>query len=64
MVRFLETHSIQVGASYMVQFDMVMGCGEAYEEPQREGERSGFKMKGMKEQGRGQCCLYCKIDYI
>ncbi|KAG8439950.1 hypothetical protein GDO86_005931 [Hymenochirus boettgeri] len=28
--RYVETQSMQIGASYMIQFSLVMGCGEKY----------------------------------
>ncbi|KAE8616335.1 hypothetical protein XENTR_v10008776 [Xenopus tropicalis] len=28
--RYVETQSMQIGASYMIQFSLVMGCGERY----------------------------------
>ncbi|KAJ7329566.1 hypothetical protein JRQ81_015740, partial [Phrynocephalus forsythii] len=29
-MRYVETQSMQIGASYMIQFDLVMGCGQQY----------------------------------
>nr|XP_034983283.1 reelin isoform X2 [Zootoca vivipara] len=29
-VRYVETQSMQIGASYMLQFNLVMGCGQPY----------------------------------
>lgn len=28
--RYVETQSMQIGASYMIQFNLVMGCGEQF----------------------------------
>eukprot|EP00058_Branchiostoma_floridae_P011776 XP_002597264.1 hypothetical protein BRAFLDRAFT_66399 [Branchiostoma floridae] len=30
LVRYVETQSMQIGTSYMIQFDLVMGCGNQY----------------------------------
>uniref|UniRef100_A0A8C6XT10 Reelin n=1 Tax=Naja naja TaxID=35670 RepID=A0A8C6XT10_NAJNA len=29
-MRYVETQSMQIGASYMIQFNLVMGCGQQY----------------------------------
>lgn len=29
-MRYVETQSMQTGASYMIQFSLVMGCGKKY----------------------------------
>lgn len=29
-MRYVETQSMQIGASYMIQFNLVMGCGQMY----------------------------------
>lgn len=29
-MRYVETQSMQIGASYMIQFSLVMGCGRKY----------------------------------
>ncbi|PKU41761.1 reelin isoform x1 [Limosa lapponica baueri] len=29
-MRYVETQSMQIGASYMIQFNLVMGCGQAF----------------------------------
>lgn len=29
-MRYVETQSMQIGASYMIQFSLVMGCGQKY----------------------------------
>lgn len=29
-MRYVETQSMQIGASYVIQFSLVMGCGQKY----------------------------------
>lgn len=29
-MRYVETQSMQIGASYMIQFNLVMGCDQAF----------------------------------
>lgn len=29
-MRYVETQSMQIGASYMIQFNLVMGCSQAF----------------------------------
>lgn len=29
-MRYVETQSMQIGAAYMIQFSLVMGCGQKY----------------------------------
>lgn len=29
-MRYVETQSMQIGASYMIQFNLVMGCGQEF----------------------------------
>ncbi|XP_033646479.1 reelin-like isoform X1 [Asterias rubens] len=38
-IRYAETQSLQIGVSYILQFDLVMGCGQSYGQPHRDDKK-------------------------
>ncbi|XP_022095907.1 reelin-like [Acanthaster planci] len=69
-VRYAETQSLQIGASYILQFDLVMGCGRRYGHPHRDDKKVYLEYStdhGLTWQLVTQECLpgqtHCQNDY-
>ncbi|XP_038061332.1 reelin-like [Patiria miniata] len=69
-IRYAETQSLRIGASYIVQFDLVMGCGRRYNQPHRDDKKVYLEFStdhGLSWQLVTQECLpgqtHCQDDY-